>query len=85
MSQLVERFERETGIRCWLIERWGYPVEYVNWLEKLVEGVQNQPTNMPSTPVCPECWGHGTVFTNHFGGWVKCGTCSGSGKPAHVG
>ena len=59
--------------------------EALDTIRKALGVGQKPTTNMPSTPVCPECWGHGTVYTNHYGGWVKCSACSGSGKPAHVG
>ena len=64
MSQLTERYRAETGKEGAVIKysRLYYSAYYVNWLEKLVEGVQNQsgeaPVQQPkveSVPPCNEC------------------------------
>ena len=60
--------------------------EAVDLSIKALEAMELVPTpNKPSMPVCPKCYGVGTIDLIYPNDQTLCPLCEGSGKPAHVG
>jgi DnaJ-class molecular chaperone len=87
MSQLTEKYLAETGEKAmYRMQSSDYhTLRYVNWLEKLVEGVQTQTTNNARDEIlpgqCPACHGCGNVMVSHVN---ECYQCNGTGKTSPV-
>jgi len=86
MSHLTSKFEVETGNKA--MYRSGgadyHTLRYVNWLEDLVENLNDRITKQGSEPseICPKCLGRGSCDKSRNGNleYGTCDKCGGSGK-----